>query len=720
MTGQRSLGMIGGRGATRRSLALVALALAAFALSPGVAQAFVFWANEGGNTIGRDTIDGNAANINQSFISGANQVKGVAIDGAHIYWSNFQGNSIGRANIDGSQPNANFITGANLPEGVAVDGSFIYWVNQGSGTIGRDSIDGNPANVNQGFITGLNIGVGVAVDSNFIYWTNFGAGTIGQAHLDGTSPNQSFIPSGQPFSPSGPSGIAVNSNFLYWTNYNSTTIGRDTTDGNTANINESFIDSGLGTPVAIALDSNFVYWTNRFNGTIGRDTIDGNAANIKPAFITGTLSDVWGIAVADPPASVTPPTISGSALQGQTLTESHGSWSNSPSRFSIQWLRCNSAGASCSAISGATSGTYQLALGDVGSTIRGQEVATNNNGGDSSAVNSAQSAVVRGLPPLNISPPTISGTSVNGQTLTEVHGSWTNNPTGFGFQWERCDVAGNNCTAIVGASGQTYVVGAADVGLTIRVEEAASNPFGTSSPVTSDPTAVAPAPHISLAKVSATGATASLTVNCVGAGGETCAGSITATSLVTTQGSKTIAVKASAKKKTTVISVASGSFSIASGKTAIVKIKLNKAGRRLLTLRYTVPATMRIGPTTTKVTFIYKRIKSPVSFTWSFTASSTVAQLLTVSGIPKGGSLNVFCSGGGCPFGKRKFKNKSKVALAPVLHGSHLRPGATVQLNITATNDVGKVLIFKIHSGASPSLLERCLPPGAHSPSRCA
>jgi len=437
-----------GRRGYRAVLQLSALVVAALALSPGVAQAFVFWGNETNNSIGRDTVDGNAANINQNFITGANQVKGVVLDGGHIYWSNYLGNSIGRANIDGSQPNPNFIIltmGAN-PEGIAVDAGHVYWAETGFNRIGRDTIDGNPANLNENFIAGATYPVGVAVDSNFIYWANYQGGssltgTIGRANLDGSSPNQSFIPDGQSYSPAGPAGVAVNNNFIYWTNYNSTTIGRGPIDGvNTASINESFIDTGVGSPIALALDPNFVYWANRV-GTLGRDTIDGNAANIKQPFITaatlsgGGQSSAWGIAVADPPSSITPPTISGSALQGQTLTESRGSWTNSPSQFSVQWLRCDSSGASCSAIPGATGGTYQLTLADVGATIRAQEVASNANGGNSTGANSAQTAVVTGLPPTNIAPPTISGSAVSGQTLTEAHGSWTNNPTGFGFQW---------------------------------------------------------------------------------------------------------------------------------------------------------------------------------------------------------------------------------------------------------------------------------------------
>jgi hypothetical protein len=92
--------------------------------------------------------------------------------------------------------------------------------------------------------------------------------------------------------------------------------------------------------------------------------------------------------------------------------------------------------------------------------------------------------------PVNNAPPTISGTAQEGQTLTEAHGSWTNAPTGYGHQWQRCDGSGGGCSAVAGANGQTYTLGAADVGATIRVQESASNAAGTGGPASSAPTAV--------------------------------------------------------------------------------------------------------------------------------------------------------------------------------------------------------------------------------------
>lgn len=87
------------------------------------------------------------------------------------------------------------------------------------------------------------------------------------------------------------------------------------------------------------------------------------------------------------------PTISGTAQEGQTLTASTGTWQSSSNvTYSWQWQRCNSSGAACTDIKGATSQTYAVAAADVGNTLRVVVTATNKDG--SSKANSATTAVV--------------------------------------------------------------------------------------------------------------------------------------------------------------------------------------------------------------------------------------------------------------------------------------------------------------------------------------
>ncbi len=65
------------------------------------------------------------------------------------------------------------------------------------------------------------------------------------------------------------------------------------------------------------------------------------------------------------PVNTAPPTISGTPTVGQTLTPNNGTWSNSPTSFAYQWLRCNRGGNSCASIAGATQKWNSPALVDI-------------------------------------------------------------------------------------------------------------------------------------------------------------------------------------------------------------------------------------------------------------------------------------------------------------------------------------------------------------------
>jgi len=95
--------------------------------------------------------------------------------------------------------------------------------------------------------------------------------------------------------------------------------------------------------------------------------------------------------------------------------------------------------------------------------------------------------------PNNTSPPTISGTPEQGQTLKASHGQWDQNGGGpvssYAYQWRRCDENGGSCSNISGAHSSSYTLTSADVGNTIRVRVSAKNGDGTAS-ATSVPTSV--------------------------------------------------------------------------------------------------------------------------------------------------------------------------------------------------------------------------------------
>jgi hypothetical protein len=93
------------------------------------------------------------------------------------------------------------------------------------------------------------------------------------------------------------------------------------------------------------------------------------------------------------PQNTAAPTIGGTPQVGQTLTANPGTWSSQTTpTYTYQWQRCNSTGANCFQINGATAQTYVVQTDDASSTLRVVVTATNPTG--STAATSAQTAVV--------------------------------------------------------------------------------------------------------------------------------------------------------------------------------------------------------------------------------------------------------------------------------------------------------------------------------------
>jgi hypothetical protein len=166
-------------------------------------------------------------------------------------------------------------------------------------------------------------------------------------------------------------------------------------------------------------------------------------------------------ASAAAPQNTAPPTITGTAREGQTLTASNGTWSNSPTSFAYQWQRCASDGTGCGDITGATSKTYSPVSGDVGHALR-VVVTASNADGKASANSDPTDVVASKNGPTNTVKPAVSGSAVVGETLTVSNGTWTPTPTSFTRQWQRCAADGTGCLNISGATGQTYGVRSSD------------------------------------------------------------------------------------------------------------------------------------------------------------------------------------------------------------------------------------------------------------------
>ena len=96
----------------------------------------------------------------------------------------------------------------------------------------------------------------------------------------------------------------------------------------------------------------------------------------------------------------------------------------------------NGVDANCSNISGATSSFYTPTSSDLGKRVRAKLTATNSDG---SASASSYATVIVPQAPANLDAPDLSGSAVDGQTLSAGSGAWSGStPITYAYQWQRC------------------------------------------------------------------------------------------------------------------------------------------------------------------------------------------------------------------------------------------------------------------------------------------
>lgn len=233
-------------------------------------------------------------------------------------------------------------------------------------------------------------------------------------------------------------------------------------------------------------------------------TTDDLGARIRVAV---TASNTEGSTVAySPPIPVVgprqvptldpgvPPTVSGLAQEGLSLTATDGSWFGPPTiKLSHKWERCDAGLTVCTTLT-ATGATYKLLPADIGSVMRVVVTAINPDG--TATATSNVSAVVVGVAPVNTVLPTTGGVTRDGQNLTvKTIGTWTGTaPMTPTYQWERCTDAEDTatCAPVSGQTQASYTLVTGDVGAFFRVVVTQTNVAGVTSATSAMTTAITP------------------------------------------------------------------------------------------------------------------------------------------------------------------------------------------------------------------------------------
>ena len=408
--------------------------------------------------------------------------------------------------------------------------------------------------------------------------------------------------------------------------------------------------------------------------------------------------------------------------------------------------------------------------------------------------------------------PSISGTPQVGQTLTETHASWSVAPYLYTYQWEDCNAAGQRCTSINGASNQSYVVTASDLGATLRVEETAFSWAGADD-VLSDATAAVSNPPVPIARGSSTtslsspqsGAVTNQVVNLVGtitsnssalapsgtvtfadhgapisgcqnkpvlptgqsvtvfcqtsfaaavqqltavftpSAGSVLAGSASppvsfavapeATTTALTVSSRTVHAGNAATYLATVTPGDTGPLDPSqsvefldfghpvpactnrlvawngSASTASCTITYTQPGQHLITARYIGDGNFASSTSSPAqlVDAVAGRIHPMVSWTFYYNPAYTQILALTVQNAPRNATVLVSCSGPSCPFTTRAVHVAGGGANVGPLFGSrHLRPGTTIAVSVRRPGWIGKRYTFKIRAAHPPRLVTSC------------
>lgn len=208
----------------------------------------------------------------------------------------------------------------------------------------------------------------------------------------------------------------------------------------------------------------------------GQGDLDGNQlAEFRMYERAGQIAPA---AVQFPPANTVPPSITGTAQVGETLTGVDGEWTGTPAPvITRQWQ------ADGEDIDDATGSNYVPVEDDIGAVVTLVVTATNDAGEASETSDPTDEVVAAFASPENTGAPEIAGNAEVGETLTASAGTWTGNPEPtYEYQWQRSATSGGGSWSdISGETDDEYELVEDDEDQYIRCVVTATNSEGSES-----------------------------------------------------------------------------------------------------------------------------------------------------------------------------------------------------------------------------------------------
>jgi virginiamycin B lyase len=250
------------------------------------------------------------------------------------------------------------------------------------------------------------------------------------------------------------------------------------------------------------------------------------------------------------------------------------------------------------------------------------------------------------IAPANEAVPTLSGQTVEDQSLSVSQGAWFHAPAAFGYQWQICDESGAGCADIAGQNEASHALTASDVGHTLRAVVTASNLGGVATAV--------------------------------------------------------------------------------SNASAVVQAAPRTPQQALL---------QSLPPGAAPAVEPLPVVASAMTWNFGWARRYTLVSSLVVRDIPAGGSVEVSCRGGNCPFARWRSNTVAKgsackhrckakgpalahgeIDLAALFAGRHLQVGARVVVTVAKQDWISKSFVFTIRADKPPRVQIACLGSGPSNP----
>jgi len=292
-----------------------------------------------------------------------------------------------------------------------------------------------------------------------------------------------------------------------WT-YASSSLDR--ANGATASVATPATNAG-SLPVVYASLTTSVCTVGSATGTI--TIVASGTCNLSATTIGSLLNDQdqltksLTIGGVFPPVNSSVPVVAGTNRAGISLTSTNGSWTNSPTSYTYQWMSSATSGGTYTNIAGATASTYELGASDVGRYIRLSVVASNGSGGGAAALSVSRGPISDFLtgvaPELSDPTPTSDGFTVDITNYSNVVSyAFGNFSSIFSFAATTSGGSVSLTNGVVTVTGlpangsATVTVSASRAGYTTRSATRTGSTVVTTTTTTTTvaPTTTAPAP----------------------------------------------------------------------------------------------------------------------------------------------------------------------------------------------------------------------------------